>query len=327
MQFIAFVPIIVVSLVFLSRCETSLNAVQKKPAPNMKLLEAAAELTAREMDYHGAKKKSEWEKIYEFQTESYKGKIPFEEFVLFGGKKTSDWKELAEKDTMAVLSGLKVHVPPIEEMRASIEKERPLYIFAGDSGIFPGRVSRFEFGDEVQISTDGKYGRTLLLMHVQWMSDVVWIDILNLVDFWDLEDGKWRVQLNRWDYQPISGMRKPPGPDIKYKSVPLNDIIEYRLKKARNLYSAGKKEAAGIEFLRAVELRPFETFPRIPMEDPAIKKLVAKSILEKVEEWYAYLEHLELMNAMNIKASASWPQEKIEAKRAELAKLKQDFSL
>lgn len=327
MQLLAFVPIIVVSLVFLNRCEAPPSAIQKKPAPKVQLLEAAAELTAREMDYHAVKRKSDWKKIYGFQTADYKKKIPFEEFVYFGGYKRPDWKEVAEKETLAVLSGFKVHLPPIEEMRAKIEKEKPKYIFAGESGIFAGRVSRFEFKDKVQISTDGKYGRTALFMYVQWMSTVVWIDTINRVDFWDLEDGKWRVQLNRWDFRPISGMRKPPGPDIQYKNVPLNDIIDYRLQRARDLYSAGKKEEAGKEFLRAVELKPFETFPKIPLEDAAIKKVVAKCVLKKVDEWLAYLSHLELMNIEKIQASASWSPEKIQAKKAELEKLKQDFSL
>ncbi|MBI5184927.1 MAG: hypothetical protein HZA01_04285 [Nitrospinae bacterium] len=325
MHLIAVFPLIAVSLALLNRCAMPVKPAADKPLPEISLLERAAVLMDAEADYLNARRKSDWKTVYEFQTAHYKKKIPFEEFVYFGGKRTSDWKEYAEKETTVTISGLRVPVPSIEEMRARIEDTKPAYEFVG--GAFPGRVSKFEFWDQVQISSDGKHARTQVDMDVQWMTTTIWMDIFSRADYWDFEDGKWRVQLNRWDYRPISGMRKPPGPDIQYETVPLGKIIDYKLKKAGRLYFAGKKEEAGREYLGAAALRPFETYARIPMKDKAIKDLAAKAVLEKVEQWNAFLEQREMIDSMGFTLSDSWTPEKIKLKREELEKIKKDFTL
>lgn len=325
MHLIAVFPLIAVSLALLNRCAMPVKPAADKPLPKISLLERAADLMAAEVEYLDARKKSDWKTMYELQTAHYKKKIPFEEFVYFGGKKTSDWKEYAENQTTVTISGLRVPVPSIEEMRARIEETKPAYEFVG--GAFPGRVSKFEFWDQVQISPDGKHARTQVDIDVQWMTTTIWMDVFSRVDYWDLEDGKWRVQLDRWDYRPISGMRKPPGPDIQYETVPLGKIIDYRLKRAEKLYSAGKKEEAGKEYLCAVTWKPFETYARTPIKDPAIKNLVAKAVLEKVEQWDAFLEQREMMESMGFTLADSWTPQNIKLKREELEKIKKDLNL
>lgn len=323
MHLIAVFPLIAVSLALLNRCAMPAKSAVGRSLPKTSLLERAAILMDAEMEYLDARRRSDWKVIYEFQTAYYKNKIPFEEFVYIGGKKSPDWKDAEKDEITATLSGLKIQVPSLEEMRDKIEETKPEYEFVG--GSIPGRVSKFEFMDQVQISPDGKHARAQVDIDVQRVTTTAWMDVFNRVDYWDFEDGKWRAQLNRWDYRPISGMRKPPGPDIQYETVPLGKIIDYRLKKAEKLYSSGKKEEAGREYLRAVTLRPFETYSRTPMNDPSIKNLIAKAVLEKLEQWNAFLGQREIIYDWGIQLSDSWTLEKIRLKWEELEKIKKDF--
>ncbi len=317
---IAIFPLITVSLAFLYA-----NNPVPKTLEGDTLLKVAADFVASETDYLKARKKSNWKKIYNYQTAYYKKKVPFEEFVYYKGHKKPDWRRDLRESIRSSVSGVPMKFPSIEKMRAEIKKKKPQYKFGGRGGDFGGKISKLALEDQVQISLDGKYARVVLKVDIQWIHITTYMDILYLPDFWDLEDGKWRVQLNRWDYRPISGMRKPPGPDIQYKTISLSEIIEYRFKRAEKFFAKGKKKKARKEYLRAVAMRPLETYQRAPVDDPEVRNYLKETVLDKMDEWKKYLQHRKMVDGM-VTSQSSWKPEKRKAYRAKLEKIENFFS-
>jgi len=323
-QVMALIPLLAVPLLFFYLWTPP--ALAKKTPGREKLVEAAAKLMATEVQYLEARQESHWQKIYDLQTAHYRKKVPFEEFVYYGGQKTSDWKSYAKEHNMVIrLSGAQAPVPSREEMRAKITKEKPVYHIVGGGGSFPGRASRFEIGDRVQISQDGNHARIEVKTDVQWIAATIFMDVFTKVDFWDLEDGQWRVQLDRWDYRPISGMRKPPGPELVYENIPLQEIIRYRIRKGDGLYARGEKKKAGTQYRLAVELRPLATYQKVPVKDPIIRNVIRGPVLRKIKEWEEYLGHRQMTDS-KVKSEGSWTPAQIKAKRAELEKIKRIFA-
>ncbi len=317
-----FFVLLIVATFWLSFCE---NHATAKALDKEALLEAASNLMEAEVQYHQVRVKSEWEKIYGFQTAGYRKKIPIEEFIYTGGKKRPDWKEKIKERQSINLSGARFKPPTMKEMYTKIKKKPKYKIIGGEGGSFTGRASTYTYGEEVQISPDGKYGRVTMVVDVLWLWVEVWIQPLPMPEFWDFENGGWHVQLNRWDFLPISGMRKPPGPDIQYKTVPLREIIDYHLNKANKLYHAGKREEAMKEYLRAVELRPLQTYKKAPMDDPEVKAYLKNVVFQKIEEWNRYLRDRSIADSFAVSYD-TWSKEKLAAKRAELEKIKKDFT-
>ena len=145
------------------------NIASAKTLSKEALLERAANLMAAEAKFLQVKKKSEWEKIYAFQTAAYREKISIEEFIYTKGRKRSDWKERIEDYQSINLSGTKFKRPSVEEMRAKIEKEKPKYKVAG------GKPSKITFGEQIQISPDGKYGRIITTIDILYVFVHIWI--------------------------------------------------------------------------------------------------------------------------------------------------------
>lgn len=309
--------IILMAVQFLSPgCSPPDTAIPKKVLSEGALFQAAADLAAAEVDYFKVKKKGDWEKIYACQTAYYRQKVSLEEFIFHGGKIRPDWK----KDIH--ISGKIVDAPA---MREFIEKKKPQYKIVEGGGGMGVKETKFWFDDQVQISTDGKHGRVVFKADVLIIFSFLALDEMVFTDFFDFEYGQWKAQLNRWDYAPVSGMRKPPGPDIEYKTFSLKKIIDYRLRRADVLRAQDRKAEAKEEYLRAVELNPLEAYRRAPVEDPEIREHLKETVLEKVDEWKSYLKARKIVDESAMSQGA-WTPEQIAAKEAELEEIRKFFN-
>lgn len=295
------------------------KAVQKKMLSEAALFQAAVDLVAAEADYFRARKKGDWKEIYAYQSAYYRQKVSPDEFIFYGGKMRPDWKENAH------ISGKKMEIPPPEKMREIIEKKQPQYKILESSGVISVKETKFELDDQIRISPDGRHGRVVLKASAMIIFSFLTMSEMHISDFFDFEYGQWRVQQNRWDYVPISGMRKPPGPDIQYKIFSLKDIINYRLRRADVLYAQGRREEAREEYWRAVELNPLELYRRAPVEDPEVRECLKEIVLEEIDEWNSYLEAREKVDN-NAISQGAWTPEQVAAKREELEEIRKFFN-